>query len=124
MDTSAVDFPALALLILASIAITAAIGVAGRGERSRRNRWLGALGITILLIAIGLVDLMRETPRETHLATLFIGIPLPVLAAMATERLTRRVRAWLRWLVVFLVTFVTLVSALLIGAAIAPRFLP
>src|SRR5687768_6503560 len=98
MDTSAVDFPALALLILASIAMTAAIGVAGRGDRARRNRWLGALGITILLIAIGLVDLMRETPRETHLATLFIGIPLPVLAAMATERLTRRVRAWLRWL--------------------------
>ena len=123
MDTSAIDFPALLTMIVAALGITAAIGFAGRGG-SRSRRWLGALGVTIALVAIGLADLLRESPRETHLATLFIGIPLPVLAAMATERLTRRIRVWLRWLIVFLVTFVALLSGLLIGAAIAPRFLP
>lgn len=123
MDTSAVDFPALTAMILAAIAISAAIGLAGR-DGSRRRRWLGALGVTVVLIGVGLVDLLREKPRETHLATLFIGVPLPVLGAMAVERMTRRVRAWLRWAVVFLVTFLLLLSGLLIGAAIAPRFLP
>jgi len=123
MDTSAVDFPALALMIVAAIVITSAIGISGRDGNTRR-RWLAALGITILLIAIGLVDLLRETPRETHLATLFIGVPLPVLGAIAMERMTRRVRPWIRWTGVFLVSLVVLLSGLLIGAAIAPRFLP
>jgi UDP-N-acetylmuramyl pentapeptide phosphotransferase/UDP-N-acetylglucosamine-1-phosphate transferase len=123
MDTSAVDFPALSVMILAAAIITAAIGFAGR-DGNQRRRWFAAVAVTIVLIAIGLADLLRESPRETHLATLFIGIPLPVLVAMGTERVTRRVRPWLRWLVVFLVTFVALLSGLLIGAAIAPRFLP
>ena len=124
MDTSALDVPALVVMLVTTLLITAAVAFGGRGEHARRNRWLGALGITVLLIAIGLVDLLREEPRETHLATLFIGIPLPVLGAMAMERMTRRVRPWMRWTAVFLVTFVLLLSGMLIGAAIAPRFLP
>ena len=124
MDTSALDFAALVVMLVATLLITVAVGVGGRGDHPRRNRWLGALGVTVLLIAIGLMDLLREEPRETHLATLFIGVPLPVLGTMAMERMTRRVRPWMRWLAVFLVTFLLLLSGLLIGAAIAPRFLP
>jgi hypothetical protein len=123
MDTSAVDFPALALMLLAAGAIVGAIGVGGR-TGDRRGRWMGAAAITVVLMAVALLDLRRETPRETHLATVFIGIPLPVLGAMATQRLARRTRPWVRWAVVFAVTFVLLLSGLLIGAAIAPRFLP
>ena len=124
MDTSALDFPALVVMLIATLLITAAVGFGGRGAHARRNRWLAAVGVTVLLIVIGLVDLLREEPRETHLATLFIGVPLPVLGAMAMERMTRRVRPWMRWTAVFLVTFLLLLSGLLIGAAIAPRFLP
>ncbi len=124
MDTSALDIPALLVMLVVTAVITAAIALAGRGD-NRRRRWLGALGVTVVLMALGLIDLLRESPRETHLATVFIGIPLPVLGAVATRAITRRLQhAWVRWLSVFLVTFVLLLSGLLIGAAIAPRFLP
>ena len=123
MDTSAVDFPALILMLVATTIIVVAIGVGGRND-NRRSRWFAAIGVMIVLMAIAVIDLLRETPRETHIATVFFGIPLPVLGAMTARHFTRRVRPWVRWTVVFGVTLLLLLSGLLIGAAIAPRFLP
>jgi uncharacterized membrane protein HdeD (DUF308 family) len=123
MDTSAIDFPALLLAILVAATITVSLGYAQRGD-DRRRSWLTAAALTVVLIGIGLADLLQETPRETHVATLFIGIPLPVLGAMGLLRATRRARPWLRWTSVYLVTLVLLLGGLLLGAAVAPRFLP
>lgn len=122
MDTSAIDFAALALGVVASAAITGAIAWAARHEGATRL-WLAAAVVTAILIAIGLVDLLREEPRETHVATVLVGIPMPVLGAVGLQYAMRRVRPWIRWATVFLVAFVLLFTGLLLGAAIVPRFL-
>ena len=122
MDTSAIDFPALTLGVVASAVITGAIAWGARGEGSARL-WVAAAAVTAVLVAIGLVDLMREKPRETHVATLLVGIPTPVLGAVGLQYAMRRVRPWIRWLTVFLAAFVLLFVGLLVGAAILPRFL-
>jgi len=106
-----------------SLAITISLAFAHRAG-SRRRVWVAAAVLTGLLIALGLIDLLRESPRETHLATVIVGASLPVLGAIGMIRGTRRVRPWLRWTLVFAGTVVLLFSALLIGATILPRFLP
>ena len=108
--------------VVASAAITGAIAWGARHEGSLRL-WVAAAAVTAVLVAIGLVDLMREKPRETHVATLLVGIPTPVLGAVGLQYAMRRVRPWIRWLTVFLVAFVLLFVGLLVGAAILPRFL-
>jgi hypothetical protein len=75
-----------------------------------------------LLAAIGIFDLLGERPRETHLATAVLGAALPVLGALGLARGMRRVRPWVRWLVVFLAALVSLLGGLLLGASILPRF--
>ena len=122
MDTSAVDFTALALGVLAAAAITGALWWAVRRGGSRRL-WIIALSVTVALMAVGFVDLLRERPRETHIAAIVLGVPVPVLGAVGMQHAMRRVRPWIRWAVVFLVAFALLFLGLLIGAAIAPRFL-
>jgi hypothetical protein len=122
LDTTAVDFSALLLGIGASGIITAALAWASRREGTARL-WITAAALTVLLVAIGFVDLMRERPRETHIATLLVGIPIPVLGAVGLYYAMRRVRPWVRWSVIFLAGFVLLFLGLLIGAAIMPRFL-
>lgn len=122
LDTSAVDFPALVLGTLAAAAITGALWWAVRRGGSRRL-WIIAVSLTVALMAVGFVDLMRERPRETHLAAIVLGVPIPVLGAVGLQHAMRRVRPWVRWGVVFLVAFVLLFLGLLIGAAVAPRFL-
>lgn len=123
MDTAAVDFPALLNATLVALAITAALGFAHRAENSRRD-WIIAAALAVFLVAVGLVDLLREDPRETHIATVFFGAALPVFGAMGMIRSTRRIRAGFRWPIVFATTFVLLFGGLLIGAALLPRLLP
>jgi hypothetical protein len=122
LDTSAVDFPALALGVLAAGVITGALWWAVRRGGSRRL-WIIALSVTVALMAVGFVDLLRERPRETHIAAIVLGVPVPVLGAVGMQHAMRRVRPWIRWGVVFLVAFALLFLGLLIGAAVAPRFL-
>jgi hypothetical protein len=77
-----------------------------------------------VLIAIGVLDLLRQEPRETHMATVILGGTLPVLGALGTLRGTRRVsKRWIRWPLIFLMTFVLLFVGLLIGATVLPRYL-
>lgn len=123
MDTAAVDFPALALAIIIALGITVALWMAHRGENIRRG-WIAAATLTAVLIAIGLADLLSAAPRETHLATAFVGAPLPVLGAMGMIGATRRVRPGFRWPMVFATAFVLLFIGLIIGATVVPKFLP
>jgi uncharacterized membrane protein len=116
-----VDIPALLLAILISAAITAVLALYAR--EGRKRDWLIAGAAALALVAIGIANLMTESPRETHIATAFTGAMLPVAGAMGIIAGTRRVRPWLRWLVVFLLTFVLLVCGLLLGASILPRFI-
>jgi UDP-N-acetylmuramyl pentapeptide phosphotransferase/UDP-N-acetylglucosamine-1-phosphate transferase len=122
MDTAVIDFPALAIGFTISLVVTVALSRAERGG-DRRRGWIVAGALAALLIAIGLVDLLRETPRQTHVATVLVGVPLPILGALGVIRATRRVRPALRWTVVFSTTFVLLFGGLLIGAAVVPRWL-
>ena len=122
--SSAIDSGALVLGLFVAALITGAVALGQRGEASGGRRvWIAAAIVAVVLMAAGVLDLLREEPRETHLATVFIGVPLPVLGAVLLQRATRRVRAWIRWPVIFLVTLALLFVGLLLGGAIAPRFL-
>jgi hypothetical protein len=116
-----VDVPALLLAIAVSGAITAVLAFFARD--GRRRDWLVAGGVALVLAAAGVMNLMTESPRETHVATAIAGAILPVAGAMGPIAGTRRVRPWLRWLVVFLIAFGLLIAGLLIGASILPRFI-
>lgn len=118
---TSVDIPALLLAIAISAAITAVLALYAR--EGRKRDWLIAGAAALVLTAIGVANLMTESPRETHIATAFTGAMLPVAGAMGIIAGTKRVRPWLRWLVVFVLTFVLLVSGLLLGASILPRFI-
>ncbi len=122
MDTSAVDLPALLAGIIAAGTITAAVAWGARRE-GRARLWITAGVVTVVLMAIGFADLMRERPRETHAATWFVGIPLPMLGALGLQHAMRRVRPWIRWSVVFATAFVLLLVGVLLGGAVLPRFL-
>ncbi len=121
MDTSAIDFGALGTGVAVALLITSALGWAQLNSWSRV--WIVTGILTVVRHAIGLADLLRERPRETHIATVLVGIPLPVLGAVGMQRAMRRVRPWLRWIGVFLTTLVLLFAGILIGAAMLPRWL-
>ena len=122
MDTSAIDFAGLAAGMLVAGVITAAVAWAARGD-SWSRLWISAGVMTVLLMAAGFADLLRERPRETHVATLLVGIPLPILGAIGIQRGMRRARPWLRWSGVFLTALTLLFLGMLIGAALLPRYL-
>lgn len=122
MDTSAIDFPALGLGIVTAGIVTAALAWAAR-RGGWAHLWITAGVVTLVLMAAGFVDLARERPRETHVAALLVGVPVPVLGAVGLQYAMRRVRPSIRWGVVFLVAFVLVFLGLLLGAAVVPRFL-
>lgn len=123
MDTAAIDFPALALATLIALGITVALWFGNRGDDKRRG-WIAAAALAAVLLAIGLLDVLRATPRETHVATAVFGATLPVLGAMGMILGTRRVRPLVRWPMVFVTAFVLLFGGVLLGAAVLPKFLP
>jgi hypothetical protein len=123
MDTAAVDFPALVLATVIAAVITAVLFLAHREDNNRRG-WIAAAAVTAILLAIGLADLLREKPRETFIAAPLIAAALPVLGATGMIRGTRRMRPWLRWLLVFVTTFLLLFTGLLLGATVLPKYLP
>lgn len=122
MDAGAFDLSALFLGIFVAFAITVAFLVASRG--TRRREWITAGALSAALVALGLMDLLRASPRETHLATVFVGAVFPVLGALGLARATAPMRPQFRWPLVFVVTFALLFAALLIGATMVPRYLP
>lgn len=121
MDTSVIDFPALLLAILIAAAIAAALLAAYRGESNRRA-WIVSGVVTAVLLALGAVDLLRRSPREVHILSIIIGAPLPVLGALGMVLATRRVRLWVRSLLVFATALLLLFGGLLLGAAVIPRW--
>ena len=122
MDTSAIDLPALTLAAIIALAITLLLWAAQRGDNSRRG-WLVAAVITAVLLATGLIDLLRAKPRETHVAAVLLGASLPVLGSAGLVRGTRRVRPLVRWPLVFLTAVVLLLAGVLLGAALVPKLL-
>lgn len=122
MDTTAIDFTALGAGAATAAVITGVLAVAARGERWGRT-WVAAAALAIALIAVGLVDLLRERSRETHVATVLLGVPIPVLAALGMIRATHRVRRWYRWPLVYGTAFLLLFAGLFVGAALLPRYL-
>ena len=117
----AVDVTALSLAILVSAAITAVlIRFASTGTR---RDWIVAGIVALVLMLAGIAELLTERPRETHLATWVVGAMLPVAAGTGITRALQHSRTWVRWLSVFLTVFLLLISGLLLGASVAPRFL-
>ena len=117
----AVDIPALSLAAVIAAVVTAA--VAFFADKGTRRDWIVTAGIALLLMAIGIVNLLMERPRETHIATPIVGALFAAFGATGLTHGTRRVRPWIRWPAIFLSTFVLLLGGLLFGASILPRFL-
>jgi hypothetical protein len=122
MDTSAIDFTALVVGVVVAGFITAVFAIA-TPTPGRRRIWLAAAAITAVLMAVGLADLLRETPRETHVATVILGASLPVLGAVGMIAATRRVRPLSRWALVFVTALALLFVGMFVGAALVPRYL-
>lgn len=123
MDNSAFDIPALLLTIVVAAIIAAALVYAHRDGNNRRG-WIVAGVLTLVFSAIGALDLLRSSPRETHFTTVIVGVALPVLGALGMIHGTRRVRPWVRWLLTFVTALVLLIGGLQLGATVAARFLP
>jgi hypothetical protein len=122
MDWSVVDVPALLLSILIAASIATALLFAYRGEDKRRTWIVGGVLVAVIMV-LGVLDLAREVPRETHIATPFFGSAVPVLGALGMVRGTRGVRMWLRWSMVFVTALILLFGGLLLGATLLPRLL-
>jgi UDP-N-acetylmuramyl pentapeptide phosphotransferase/UDP-N-acetylglucosamine-1-phosphate transferase len=123
METSAVDFVALTLAVMVALAITVSLALAHRGDGNRRA-WIAAVTLIAVLIAVGLADLLRETPRQTHIAAALLGASLPVLGALGMLLATRTLRPIWRGLLTFAAAFFLLLGGVLLGAAVLPRYLP
>jgi UDP-N-acetylmuramyl pentapeptide phosphotransferase/UDP-N-acetylglucosamine-1-phosphate transferase len=124
MQHSVLDLPALFLAIVIAVVVTG-VTIAAHDEGSTRRTWLAALALAVVLITIGVIDLVGEQPRETHLATVILGVSLPIVGAIGTMRGTKRVsRRWIRWPLIFLSAFVLLFVGALVGATVVPRFFP
>jgi hypothetical protein len=121
--TDIIDYAALFLATLIAVAISVALMQAHRGENFRRG-WITAGIVAAALIAIGLIDLGVAPRREIPIATVIVGATVPVLGAVGMIRATRRVRPWLRWLMVFGTAFVLFFAGLMLGATIPSRLLP
>jgi hypothetical protein len=121
--TDVLDLPALLLAITIALVITVVLIRAHAVENHRRG-WITAGILAAVLTAVGVIDLLRVTPRETNIATVIVGAALPVFGALGMIRATRGVRPWIRWPLVFLTAFVLLFGGLLIGATFASRLLP
>ena len=122
MGSSAVDFIALGTAAAIALVIVVVLAFALRGENTRRG-WIMAGVLFAALCAVGIVDLLRHSPRETMFSNVVIGMLVPVLGTLGILRGTRRVRPWIRWVVAFLTAFLLLFVGFLLGATVA-RFLP
>jgi hypothetical protein len=123
-EHSVLDLPALFLAVLISLGVSVAM-IAAHGTNNRRRGWIVAGALAAALAAVGVADLMRETPRETHMATVVLGSLFPVFGALGAIRGTNRIsRRWIRWPLIFLATFALLFAGLLMGATLVPRYLP
>lgn len=122
MGNSAVDFPAILVGTVIALVVTGVLGWALRGGETRRG-WLVAAALYAALTAIGVIDLLRYTPRETPYGIVAIAALLPVIGTLGLLRATRTVRPWIRWTLAFLLAFLLLFGGLLLGAMMA-RWLP
>jgi len=117
---SAVDVPAMLLAAALSAAITAALMLLA--DKGINRDWYVAGGVALAVFAIGMIDLMRETPRETHWATWIFGAAFPVAVATGLLHATRPMKRWKRIPIVFLTTYLMLFGGLLFGSSVFPRF--
>ena len=122
MGNSAVDVTALVLGVGIALLITGALGWALRAGDTRRG-WIAAGGLFAGLTALGVIDLLRYSPRETPFGIVVIGALVPVLGTLGFVRATRSVRPWIRWPLAFLIAFLLVFGGLLLGATVA-RWLP
>lgn len=121
MNNSTFDYSALLIAVAIALVITAALSTAYRRE-NRKRLWIVAGLLTAALVGIGLIDLLRASPRETHIATVIVAPMLSVLGALGMIRGTRGVRARIRLPVVFLTALSLFFAGLLIGATLVPRW--
>ena len=111
---------AIATSFAIAVLITVAMWIA-HGRLERRRFWLSAAALTALLTAIGVVDLLAASPRETPFTTVIFGAALPVFGVAGLIRATRLLPTWVRLPLAYVVAVILLYGGLLIGATLVPR---
>lgn len=122
MGNSALDVAALVIGVVVALAITGALAWSLRDGSVRRG-WITAGVLFLVLTALGVVDLLRYSPRETPFSTVIVGFAVPVLGATGLLIATTRVRPWIRYAATFVVAFLLVFAGLLLGATLT-RWLP
>ena len=117
---SAVDVPAVLVAALLSAGITAAL--MRFADKGTHRDWLVAGGVALAVFAVGMIDLMRETPRETVWATWIFGAAFPVAISTGILHATRSMKPWQRIPLLFLTALLSLFAGLLFGSSVLPRF--
>jgi uncharacterized membrane protein HdeD (DUF308 family) len=113
--------------LLIAIAIAAGVATVLLRYESRelvRRGWIVAGILTLVLLAIGALDLFRRPWPDVKFSTVLIAALFTVLGTKAMVHATRRVRPWLRWLLAFVIALVMLFGGLLTGATGVSRLLP
>ena len=122
MGNSALDVTALVIGVVVALVITGVLAWAVRAG-SHRRAWITAGILFVGLVALGVVDLLRYSPRETPFSTVIIGFAVPVLGATGLLLATTHVRPWIRYPVIVLITFLLVFAGLLLGATLT-RWIP
>src|SRR5438105_12294694 len=112
-----IDYPALLLAVLIAVAVSVALMKAHEGDNHRRG-WIVAGIVAAALIGIGFIDLMAAPRREIPIATVIVGPGSSVVAVVGMIRATRRVRPWVRWLMVFVTALLFFFGGLFVGATL------
>lgn len=114
-----------ALLIALAIAVTVAATLIRFDDRMRvRRGWIVAAVLTLILAALGGIDLWRRQWTDVRFSTVILAAAITVLGAKGMVHATRRVWPWFRWLLVIATAFAMLFAGLLVGATGVSRMLP
>jgi hypothetical protein len=119
-DAASVIALVLAVVIAASVTTTL---IMSERPFDHRRIWRAGGILAVVLIALGLLDVFTRSPRELTPSVIVLGAATPILGSIGIIYGTRRVKPWVRWILVFVTAFLLLFVGLIFGATTTARYL-